>query len=89
MAYVIRSYAQSSKPSAIPAKHPDVIVFKNYTPKSLLPFDGTGKDGRVLMGVNGNVYDVTRGRNFYGPGKYMHLFFFSFLKFNNDKKQNI
>ncbi|ORY96294.1 cytochrome b5-like heme/steroid binding domain-containing protein, partial [Syncephalastrum racemosum] len=58
----------SSKPAAIPAKHPDVITFKNYTPKSLLPFDGTQKDGRVLMAVNGSVYDVTRGRNFYGPG---------------------
>lgn len=44
-----------------------MIVFKNYTPKELEPFNGTN-DTRVLMGVNGNVYDVTRGRNFYGPG---------------------
>ncbi|KAI8137521.1 cytochrome b5-like heme/steroid binding domain-containing protein [Fennellomyces sp. T-0311] len=68
LAYVIRSYAQSSKPNVIPAKHPDVIVFKNYTPKELTPFDGTGEDGKVLMAVNGSIYDVTRGRNFYGPG---------------------
>ncbi|CDS09531.1 hypothetical protein LRAMOSA10891 [Lichtheimia ramosa] len=67
LAYVVRSFAHSSKPAAIPAKHPDVIVFKNYTPKELEPFNGTN-DTRVLMGVNGNVYDVTRGRNFYGPG---------------------
>ncbi|CDH57957.1 cytochrome b5 [Lichtheimia corymbifera JMRC:FSU:9682] len=67
LAYVVRSFAHSSKPTAIPAKHPDVIVFKNYTPKELEPFNGTN-DTRVLMGVNGSVYDVTRGRNFYGPG---------------------
>lgn len=44
------------------------MIFKNYTPVDLLPFDG--KEGsRILMGVNGSVYDVTQGSNFYGPGK--------------------
>lgn len=51
------------------AKHPEVMIFKNYTPIDLLPFDGHGKEGRILMAVNGSIYDVTRGRNFYGPGK--------------------
>lgn len=51
------------------AKHPEVMIFKNYTPINLLPFDGLGKEGRILMAVNGSIYDVTRGRNFYGPGK--------------------
>lgn len=45
------------------------MIFKNYTPLDLLPFDGLGKEGRILMAVNGSIYDVTRGRNFYGPGK--------------------
>lgn len=67
--YVIRSYYHSNKPAAITPKHPEVLVFKNYTQKELVRFDGTGPDGRVLMAVNGSVYDVTRGRNFYGPGK--------------------
>lgn len=52
------------------AKHPEVMIFKNYTPLDLLPFDGLGKEGRILMAVNGSIYDVTRGRNFYGPGKH-------------------
>lgn len=51
------------------AKHPEVMIFKNYTPLDLLPFDGLGKEGRILMAVNGSIYDVTRGRNFYGPGR--------------------
>lgn len=57
------------------AKHPEVMIFKNYTPLDLLPFDGLGKEGRILMAVNGSIYDVTRGRNFYGPGR-DHFFFF-------------
>jgi membrane-associated progesterone receptor component len=44
---------------------------KEYTPKELQEFDG--KEGkRILMGVGGNVYDVSMGRNFYGPGEYSY-----------------
>ncbi|KAI7861223.1 cytochrome b5-like heme/steroid binding domain-containing protein [Spinellus fusiger] len=68
LAYVVRSYAQSSKKPIAPAKHPLVTVFQDYTPTSLLVFDGNGKDNRILIAVNGSVYDVSRGRNFYGPG---------------------
>jgi hypothetical protein len=68
LAYVVRSYATSTKPVIQEAKHPEVMVFKNYTPLDLLPYDGLGKEGRILMAVNGSIYDVTRGRNFYGPG---------------------
>ena len=37
--------------------------------RQLRQYDGTGPDGRVLVAVNGKVFDVTRGRDFYGPGK--------------------
>ncbi|KAI8047531.1 putative sterol-binding protein, partial [Gilbertella persicaria] len=51
----------------IPPKHPETIVFRNYTPVELLPYNG--KDNpRILIGVNGSVYDVSQGSNFYGPG---------------------
>jgi len=50
----------------IPATHPDVFVFKTYTPKTLEPF--TGKDGsKILLAIDRKVFDVTAGRNFYGP----------------------
>lgn len=70
LAYVVKSYAHSTKPAAIEAKHPEVLLFRNYSPIDLLPYDGNSKEhgGRILMGVNGSVYDVTRGRSFYGPG---------------------
>ncbi|KAF9442121.1 cytochrome b5 [Macrolepiota fuliginosa MF-IS2] len=52
--------------SWMPKAHPPTVLFKIYTPKTLEPFDG--KDGgRILLAINGTVFDVTGGRNFYGP----------------------
>ncbi|KAI8072679.1 cytochrome b5-like heme/steroid binding domain-containing protein [Gongronella butleri] len=69
LAYIAKSYVQSSAPAKLEAKHPAVLLFKNYTPVDLLPFDGLHKehDKRILMAVNGSVYDVTKGASFYGP----------------------
>ncbi|KAH8393086.1 hypothetical protein KR215_008498 [Drosophila sulfurigaster] len=41
---------------------------RDFTIKELRPYDGNQPDGRVLVAVNGNVYDVTKGKRFYGPG---------------------
>merc|ERR1712183_840439 len=41
---------------------------KDLTLKELAKYDGTGEDGRVLVGVLGKIYDVTKGKRFYGPG---------------------
>ena len=43
---------------------------RDFTVAELRQFDGTQPDGRVLVAVNGNVFDVTRGKRFYGPGKH-------------------
>ena len=52
--------------SWMPKAHPPTVLFKTYTPKTLEPFNG--KDGgRILLAINGIVFDVTAGRNFYGP----------------------
>lgn len=42
---------------------------RDFTLEQMREFDGRGPDGRVLLCVNGKVFDVTRGRRFYGPGK--------------------
>ncbi|PGH23380.1 hypothetical protein AJ80_02633 [Polytolypa hystricis UAMH7299] len=45
---------------------PAPVVFRTFTPTTLLPFDG--KDGAsVYLAVRGRVFDVTSGKNFYGP----------------------
>ena len=41
---------------------------RDFTLEQLREFDGRGKDGRVLVAVNGKVFDVTKGKRFYGPG---------------------
>ncbi|KAI5641888.1 cytochrome b5-like heme/Steroid binding domain-containing protein [Phthorimaea operculella] len=43
-------------------------IRKDMTVSELRQYDGTQPDGRVLVAVNGWIFDVTRGRRFYGPG---------------------
>ena len=43
----------------------------------LKKFDGTGEDGRICIAVNGKIFDVTQGKEFYGPGKKSLYFFFN------------
>lgn len=49
---------------------------RDFTVKELREYDGNGKDGRVLIAVNGTVYDVTKGKRFYGPGNEFFLGWF-------------
>ena len=46
---------------------------RDFTLEQLREYDGRGRDGRLLMSVNGKVFDVTRGKRFYGPGECEYL----------------
>lgn len=50
-----------------PASHPKTVLYKKYTPKTLQPFNGVDSP-RLLLAINGKVFDVTAGGSFYGPG---------------------
>ena len=41
---------------------------RDYSLAELSGFDGSDPSKPLLIGVRGYVYDVTRGRDFYGPG---------------------
>lgn len=56
----------AAPPPQIPREEP-AVVFRTFTPRTLLPYNGE-KDMPVYLAVRGRVFDVTRGRNFYGPG---------------------
>ncbi|PBP24412.1 Cytochrome b5 [Diplocarpon rosae] len=62
MYYRLRPTPRPSLPSQTPA-----LVFRTFTPRTLLPFNG--RNGTpVYLAVRGQVFDVSPGRNFYGPG---------------------
>ncbi|ERT01347.1 hypothetical protein HMPREF1624_02592 [Sporothrix schenckii ATCC 58251] len=64
--YTLYSILRPTQPPSFP-KDPPATVFRTYTPHTLRPFDG--QDGRpVFLAVRGRVFDVSSGRNFYGPG---------------------
>ncbi|RHZ89847.1 hypothetical protein Glove_9g150 [Diversispora epigaea] len=67
LVYTIYSYL-TPPPFSFPVyKHPETIVFRDYTPKELIEYDGRTLDTKIYLGVCGKVYDVSKGRNFYGP----------------------
>ncbi|XP_014253875.1 membrane-associated progesterone receptor component 1-like [Cimex lectularius] len=57
--YVVKEQVEPRLPS---------LKRKDYTLKELKKFDGTGPDGRILVAVNGKVFDVSTAKRFYGPG---------------------
>ena len=70
----------SAKPESIPSEfkagyswmpksHPPTLLYRVYTPRTLEPFNGKD-DGRILLAIDGIVFDVTAGRNFYGPSEF-------------------
>lgn len=66
---VYKIFRSRQLPAAAPPPEPELPrLRKDFTVAELRAFDGTQPDGRVLVAVNGTVYDVTKGKRFYGPG---------------------
>lgn len=65
---IIKSNFESE--ASVPAPPPPLPKLrKDLTVAELANYDGTQPDGRVLLAVNCVIFDVTRGKRFYGPGK--------------------
>lgn len=67
-----RSLAPSAQYSTLPPEHSKSIEWVKYTPLTLALHDGThasqdGNTDKILLAINGQVFDVSSGRNFYGP----------------------
>ncbi|KIN01796.1 hypothetical protein OIDMADRAFT_18672 [Oidiodendron maius Zn] len=67
LALVIAYYNLRPKRTASLPPPPPPTVFKTFTPPTLLPYNGAN-NMPVYLAVRGRVFDVTSGRNFYGPG---------------------
>ena len=48
----------------------DSVDLRQFTRDELTAFDGQTPDQPIYIAVLGNVYDVSAGRKFYGPGSY-------------------
>lgn len=67
--YKIFKKDSDSSSNSVPVDPPlPPMKKRDFTLEQLKDFDGKQPDGRVLMGVLGKVYDVTKGKKFYGPG---------------------
>ena len=55
------------KPKSVPKAE-----LKNFTAQELKKFDGTDENLPIYMAYNGDVYDVTAGREFYKVGGSYH-----------------
>lgn len=69
---IYKIFASRRSADTVPAREPELPPLKkqDFTLEQLKEYDGKGSDGRVLIAVNGKVFDVTRGKRFYGPGEF-------------------
>ncbi|KAM0753943.1 cytochrome b5 [Meredithblackwellia eburnea MCA 4105] len=53
-----------------PPHHSPTILWTRWKPEQLRQFDGTQSPphDKIMFAIRRKVYDVTSGRNFYGPG---------------------
>ncbi|KAJ2503827.1 steroid binding [Coemansia sp. RSA 2052] len=47
---------------------------QKFTLRELEKHTGQGESKQILLGLNGNVYDVSKGAVFYGPGNAYSVF---------------
>ena len=62
--FIASLFGQKAEP---PAPLPEAQE-RDYLLSELGAYDGSDPGKPLLMGIRGQVYDVTRGRDFYGPG---------------------
>jgi membrane-associated progesterone receptor component len=69
-AFLLYKIVKSRRQDPPKPREPDLPPMKkrDFTLEQLKEFDGQRTDGRILIAVNGKVFDVTRGKRFYGPG---------------------
>jgi len=65
--------------AAAAAKDNEVVIEKPYSLKELREYDGSDENKPILMAVNYKVYDVTKGKEFYGKGDKLLLTSFNII----------
>ncbi|CAJ1947676.1 unnamed protein product [Sphenostylis stenocarpa] len=63
---VVSARAQSGFDDPEPPRQP--VQLGQVTDRELRAYDGSDPNKPLLMAIKGQIYDVSTGRNFYGPG---------------------
>lgn len=66
---IVKSKTKVEEPVSMVKELPKLR--RDFTFEELRQYDGKGPDGRILIAINGSVYDCTAGARFYGPGKHL------------------
>lgn len=79
--YLARQFFAPPPPPPRPRPAPKPIVLREYSREELSRCTGADPSTPILIAIKGKVYDVTRGRSFYGPGSaYPNLVILLFLQ---------
>jgi membrane-associated progesterone receptor component len=62
--FVARWFGRNSEPATLLPEADE----RDYARSELAAYDGSDPSKPLLIGIRGDVYDVTRGKSFYGPG---------------------
>jgi len=64
----VRGNSKTNKTNQ-PKQEPELspLPMQDFTLEQLTEWDGKNNEGRILIAVLGKVFDVTKGKRFYGP----------------------
>ena len=71
---------EREKALAAAAKEEEEVIEKPYSLKELREYDGSDENKPILLAVNYKVFDVTKGKQFYGKGDKLYLTLLSINK---------
>ncbi|XP_006816969.1 membrane-associated progesterone receptor component 1-like [Saccoglossus kowalevskii] len=74
--YLLYQILARNKPVEAPPRPPELprLRKRDFTMDELREYSGgENTEGRILVAVNSKVFDVTRGKKFYGPEKYDYI----------------
>ncbi len=64
---IVNEVRQDRRPEAAPRVPLPQAERRDYSSEELRAFDGRDATTPILIAIEGRVFDVTRGRSFYGP----------------------
>jgi membrane-associated progesterone receptor component len=65
---ILQGWLRKEEPIPTPPPPPPKMKRQDMTVQELRKYDGNTPDTPILLAVNGKIFNVTKGRRFYGPG---------------------